>query len=56
MGETFGFLGFKPLVNLHAAGLKVGEVMARLRLTGSSLAQVHDKLESYELISAMAPN
>ena len=36
MGMTFADLGPKPLIDLHTAGLKVGEIMARLREKGYS--------------------
>jgi hypothetical protein len=29
MGRTFGDLGIKPTIDLHAAGLKVGEIMVK---------------------------
>jgi len=31
MAKTFGFLGVKPVIYLHAAGLKVGELAKRYR-------------------------
>lgn len=34
MSLTTAFVGPKPLVDLHAAGLKVGEVMSRARIAG----------------------
>lgn len=34
MGQTLAYLGPKPVIDLHTAGLKVGEVMARARLAG----------------------
>lgn len=40
MGKTLADLGPKPVINLHAAGLKVGEVMARARLAGKSMEEV----------------
>ncbi len=39
MGRTFSALGPKPIIDLHTAGLKVGEAMARARLSGLSLEQ-----------------
>lgn len=36
MGMTLAELGPKPVIDLHCAGLKVGEVMARARLNGKS--------------------
>jgi hypothetical protein len=36
MGITLAELGPKPVIDLHCAGLKVGEVMARARLSGKS--------------------
>ena len=29
MGKTFAFLGEKPVIDLHTAGLKVGEIMKK---------------------------
>lgn len=29
MARTFGYLGVRPVIDLHAAGLRVGEIMAR---------------------------
>ncbi len=39
MGLTFAALGPRPIIELHAAGLKVGEAMARARLLGLSRKQ-----------------
>jgi hypothetical protein len=36
MGWTLSSLGPRPVIDLHAAGLKAGEVMARLRMSGHS--------------------
>jgi hypothetical protein len=36
MGMTLADLGPRPVIELHSAGLKVGEVMARARLEGRS--------------------
>ncbi len=36
MGKTLADLGPKPVIDLHCAGLKVGEVMAKARLKGKS--------------------
>lgn len=40
MGQTLANLGPKPVIDLHCAGLKVGEVMARARLSGKSAEEV----------------
>lgn len=37
MGMTLANLGPKPVIDLHCAGLKVGETMARARLRGKSV-------------------
>lgn len=37
MGVTMAYLGPKPIIDLHTAGLKVGEVMAKARLSGKSI-------------------
>ena len=39
MGMTLAELGPKPVIDLHCAGLKVGEVMARARLNGKSVEE-----------------
>lgn len=39
MGLTLAELGPKPIIDLHSAGLKVGEIMARARLAGNSVAE-----------------
>lgn len=39
MGWTLADLGPRPVVDLHAAGLKVGELLARARLQGLSLRE-----------------
>ena len=36
MGWTLSQLGPKPVIDLHTAGLKVGEILARLRMAGFS--------------------
>jgi hypothetical protein len=40
MGLTFAALGPRPVIELHAAGLKVGEAMARARLLGLSQKKI----------------
>lgn len=39
MGMTLAELGPKPIIDLHSAGLKVGQVMARARLAGNSVEE-----------------
>ena len=39
MGMTLAELGPKPIIDLHGAGLKVGEVMARARQSGKSIEE-----------------
>jgi len=39
MGMTLAELGPKPVIDLHCAGLKVGEVMAKARLSGKSVEE-----------------
>ena len=39
MGQTLAYLGPKPVIDLHTAGLKVGEAMARARLNGKSVEE-----------------
>jgi hypothetical protein len=39
MGITLAELGPKPVIDLHCAGLKVGEVMAKARLSGKSMME-----------------
>jgi hypothetical protein len=40
MALTLAALGPRPVVELHAAGLKVGEQAARARLAGDPLAEI----------------
>lgn len=40
MGMTLAYIGPKPIIDLHCAGLKVGEVMARARMNGKNLAEI----------------
>ena len=40
MGMTLADLGPKPIVDLHTAGLKVGEVMSKARLSGKSVEEL----------------
>jgi hypothetical protein len=42
MSRTFAALGLKPVIELHAAGLRVGEAAARLRLQGVPAADAID--------------
>lgn len=39
MGMTLAELGPKPVIDLHCTGLKVGEVMAKARLSGKSVEE-----------------
>ncbi len=39
MGMTLAELGPKPVIDLHCAGLKVGEIMAKARLNGKSVEE-----------------
>ncbi len=39
MGMTLAELGPKPVIDLHCAGLKVGEIMAKARLDGKSVKE-----------------
>jgi hypothetical protein len=43
MAETFAYLGPRPVIELHAAGLKVGEVMCRLRGAGMCMEEVFER-------------
>ncbi len=55
MGMTFADLGPRPVIDLHCAGLKVGEVMAKARLCGKSvdetkiLALKHSPAQDFNL-------
>lgn len=40
MGITLAEIGPKPVIDLHTAGLKVGEIMARARLSGKTVEEV----------------
>ncbi|CAG0999674.1 hypothetical protein METP3_03211 [Methanosarcinales archaeon] len=39
MGMTLAELGPKPVIDLHCAGLKVGEIMAKARLNGKTIEE-----------------
>lgn len=39
MGMTFADIGPRPVIDLHCAGLKVGEVMAKARLSGKNVEE-----------------
>lgn len=47
MGMTLAGLGPRPVIDLHCAGLKVGEVMARARLEGKSAAEAKSMALKY---------
>ena len=44
MSMTTDCLGPKPLIDLHAAGLKVGELLARARVAGLSARQAEEQV------------
>ena len=46
MTETTDYLGPRAVIDLHSAGLKVGEVAVRSRLSGQSCAQAISAAES----------
>jgi hypothetical protein len=46
MSVATDYLGPRPLIDLHTAGLKVGEEMARNRLDGKSATQIMETLPS----------
>ena len=58
MGMTLADLGPKPVIDLHCAGLKVGEVMAKARLHGKSVADTkmlalkHSPAQDFPFVSA----
>ncbi len=41
MGMTLAELGPKPVIDLHCAGLKVGEIMAKARLSGKNIEETN---------------
>ena len=43
MGMTLADLGPKPIIDLHCAGLRVGEIFARGRLQGFSVNEIKDQ-------------
>lgn len=47
MGMTLAELGPKPVIDLHCAGLKVGEIMARARLSGKSMQETKKMAQEY---------
>lgn len=42
MGKSLSYLGPKPVIDLHTAGLKVGEALARARLAGLDRRQAEE--------------
>jgi len=46
MARTLAHIGPRPVVELHAAGLKVGELACRARLTGLSSEEVESRLST----------
>ena len=57
MARTLAHLGPRPVVDLHAAGLKVGELACRARLAGLSGGEVEAKLVmSSGLAQAVTPS
>jgi len=44
MSVTTDYIGPKPLIDLHAAGLKVGQELARVRAKGLSAPQVESEV------------
>ena len=54
MARTFAALGAKPVIQLHAAGLRVGEAAARLQLRGEGMDDVIEKV-CRDLSLAMPP-
>jgi hypothetical protein len=41
MGKTFSFLGVKPVIDLHAAGIKVGEILYKRNSDSRFMELVH---------------
>jgi hypothetical protein len=54
MSRTFAALGSRPVIELHAAGLRVGELCARARIAGMSPEKVESTLPTIHSI-AQAP-
>ena len=42
MSVTTGYLGPRPEIDLHTAGLKIGEIMARARLGGEGMSEAEE--------------
>ncbi len=55
MARTFAALGPKPVIQLHAAGLRVGEAAARRRLGGEGVDEVIERV-CRDLPLALPPN
>jgi hypothetical protein len=49
MSVALDYLGPHPVINLHTAGLKVGELMARNRLSGADLASTIENCKTNEI-------
>jgi hypothetical protein len=56
MSVATDYLGPRPLIDLHTAGLKVGEVMARLRLSGLDRKETIVRSLLKEKLSQAFPN
>ncbi|HEY7675251.1 MAG TPA: hypothetical protein VH867_08535 [Burkholderiales bacterium] len=56
MTVTTAYVGPAPVIRLHAAGLKVGEIMVRLRLQRLSPAQAERKALDHPLCQGFAQN
>jgi len=53
MSANLDFVGPKPVIDLHTAGLKVGEIAARMRLKNISINKIKKKLSKICLAQIM---
>lgn len=56
MSVTTAYVGPKPLVDLHAGGLKVGELLARARLRGHSREECETEALRSSICQGFAPD
>jgi len=49
MSYTTGYLGPRPVIDLHAAGLRVGELLARRRRAGDSVEEATDVVAAHSV-------
>jgi hypothetical protein len=54
MSKTLDYLGIRPLIELHTAGLKVGEMLAKERLKGIGKEKIHKMFNEQSLCQILS--